>query len=246
MKVGATRSSCVLLAPSSNFTFFRRFSVSLECWESSTNLQQWMKLHNMTKTVEVLQYFEMNLLQYVLNVSRKRPIVWQDLFDMDVQGIPSNVIFDVWKDWIMEVSVYKTTAANYDILFSACWYLDHLNENWWSFYTCNPRNMPNLTLVQQSHIIGGHTSMWGESVDSNNFFERVWPRSSATAEVLWSGSPKNIPTELSLGHVQGRLNRFRCFMIEQYQVPISPISPGHCQPHGPLLNVQYIQSLTVK
>lgn len=188
----------------------------------------------MTKTVEVLQYFEMNLLQYVLNVSKKRPIVWQDLFDMGVTGIPSNVIFDVWKEWIMEESLCKTTAANYDILFSACWYLDHLNEDWWRFYTCNPRNMANLTSAQQSHILGGHTSMWGESVDSTNFYERVWPRSSATAEVLWSGSSNVIPAELSFDRIQLRLDRFRCYMLEQFNLPISPISPGHCQPHGPM------------
>ena len=219
----------------------RECLVSLECWENSTTLQQWMRSHNMTKTVEVLQYFEMNLLRYVLNVSGKRPIVWQDLFDMDVKGIPSNVIFDVWKDWIMEGSVFKTTAADYDILFSACWYLDHLNENWWAFYSCNPRNMPNLTLNQQDHILGGHTSMWGENVDSTNFFERVWPRSSATAEVLWSGSPKSISTELSSDHIQTRLNRFRCYMLEQFNIPISPVSPGHCQSHGPLLQIQDLQ-----
>ena len=216
---------------------FLLYEVSLECWESSDSLKQWMQSHNMTKTVEVLQYFEMNLLDYILNVSKKRPIVWQDLFDMNVQDIPSDVIIDVWKEWLPG-SVYTTTAANYDILFSACWYLDNLNKNWWSFYTCNPRNFPNLTSAQESHILGGHTSMWGESVDSTNFHARVWPRSSATAEVLWSGSPRNISADLSSDHVQTRLARFRCYMLAQFNIPISPISPGHCQPHGPLSIVQ--------
>jgi hexosaminidase len=188
----------------------------------------------MTKAIEVLQYFEMNLIQYVVNSTQKRSIVWQDLFDMGVEGIPSTVIFDVWKIWTMEGSVYNATAANYDVLFSACWYLDYLNEDWWSFYTCNPRNIPNLTTDQQSHILGGHSSMWGERVDSTDFYERVWPRSSATAEVLWSGSPKNITTGLALDDVQARLERFRCYMLQQFNVPISPIAPGHCEAHGPL------------
>ena len=183
----------------------------------------------------------MNLINYVLNVSKKRPLVWQDLFDMGVNGIPSTVIFDVWKNWIMESSVFATTAANYDVLLSACWYLDHLNENWWSFYSCNPRNMPNLTTAQQNHILGGHSSMWGESVDGTNFFERVWPRSSATAEVLWAGNSKHIAAELSVDNVQSRLNRFRCYMLEQFDVPISPISPGHCQSHGPILGQSKVQ-----
>jgi hexosaminidase len=195
-----------------------------------------MQLHNMTHVVELLQYFELDLLRYVIHTNGKRPIVWQDLFDMNVQGIPSTVILDIWKDWIMEDSLYKATDANYDVLFSACWYLDHLNEDWWSFYTCNPRNMPNLTATQQSHILGGHTSMWGERVDSTDFYERVWPRSSATAEVLWSGSPKVITTDLSYNHVQARLDQFRCYMLQQFNVPISPISPGHCESHGPLIS----------
>jgi hexosaminidase len=190
-----------------------------------------MDLHNMTKVIELLQYFELDLLSYVIHSNGKRPIIWQDLFDMQIQGIPSNVILDIWKEWIMESSLYTATNANYDVIFSACWYLDHLNEDWWSFYTCNPRNMANLTSMQQSHVLGGHTSMWGESVDSTDFFVRVWPRSSATAEVLWSGSPINSLSHHS--HVQARLEQFRCHMLRLVNVPISPITPGHCEAHGP-------------
>jgi hexosaminidase len=193
-----------------------------------------MKLHNMTNEIEVLQYFELDLLNHIVDTYGRRSIVWQDLFDSGVQGLPSSVILDIWKDWIMESSLFNATFANYDVLFSACWYLDHLNEEWWSFYTCNPRNFANLTLLQKSRILGGHTSMWGERVDSTNFFERVWPRSSATAEVLWSGSPLNISTDLSNTHVQARMDRFRCYMIQQFDIPVSPISPGHCQAHGPI------------
>jgi hypothetical protein len=71
--------------------------------------------------------------------------------------------------------------------------------------------------------------MWGERVDETDFYGRVWPRSSATAEVLWSGSPKNISTEISYTHVESRLDRFRCYMLQQTHVPISPITPGYCE-----------------
>lgn len=203
--------------------------VDLTCWNNSTSIHQWMILHNMTNVIELLEYFERDLIDYVINTTRKRPIVWQDLFDMNISGIPTTVVFDVWKDWIMEGSLYNITAANYDVIFSACWYLDHLNEDWWSSYTCNPRNMPNLTTTQQAHILGGHSSMWGERVDETDFYGRVWPRSSATAEVLWSGSPKNISAEISYIHVQTRLDRFRCYMLQQTHIPVSPITPGFCE-----------------
>jgi hexosaminidase len=185
----------------------------------------------MTREVELLQYFELDLLDRVVHTYRKRPIVWQDVFDSGLQGIPDTTILDIWKDWIMDESLYNATIANYDVVFSACWYLDHLNEDWWSFYTCNPREITNMTSNQQSHILGGHTSMWGENVDSTNFFERVWPRSSATAEVLWSGRTKNVT--ISFNEVQARLERFRCYMLQQFDIPVSPIAPDHCQSHGP-------------
>ena len=213
------------------------FLVSLDCWKNSSAIQKWMVLHNVTHELDLLQLFELDLLDQVIHKYRKRPIVWQDLFDSGVQGISKYTILDIWKDWIMEGSLYNATNATYDVVFSACWYLDHLSLDWWSFYTCNPRNFANLSASQQSHVLGGHSSMWGESVDVTNFFERVWPRSSATAEVLWSGSPKNISMDISYSHVQRRLAQFRCYMVQQFRISVSPIAPGHCQSHGPIEDV---------
>lgn len=192
-----------------------------------------MQLHNMTTELELLEYFEVNLLATVISKLHKRPIVWQDLFDSGVD-LPETTILDVWKEWIMQESLSKATGAGYDVVFSACWYLDHLNEDWWLFYICNPRGFANLTAVQQAHILGGHSSMWGERVDSTDFFQRVWPRTSATAEALWSASPNN-HSDLSYSLVQGRLERFRCWMVQQYDIPASPIMPGYCG-HGPIVS----------
>jgi hexosaminidase len=185
-----------------------------------------MKEHNMTSEVEVLQYFELNLIDMIDTNLSKRAIVWQDIFDSGVE-VPLTTVLDVWKDWTMYESVYNATCAGYDIVFSACWYLDHLSQDWWAFYQCDPRSFANLTETQKSHVLGGHSSMWGERVDQTDFFERVWPRASATAEVLWAGGITNIE-DASVGMIQGRLDRFRCFMVQQFDIPASPIEPGYC------------------
>lgn len=200
-------------------------AVSLACWENSTDIQDWMQAHNITTELELLQYFELDLVSTVIDALGKRPVVWQDLFDSGVE-LPPTVILDVWKDWTASGTMFNATAASYDVVFSACWYLDHLNEDWWSFYECNPRGY-NLSAVQQARVLGGHASMWGERVDETDFFERVWPRTSATAEILWSGSPQNM-TDISYSLVRGRLERFRCSMIDQFSIPASPIAPGYC------------------
>jgi hexosaminidase len=160
--------------------------------------------------------------------------VWQDSFEAGAV-LPQSTILDVWQLWIMEQSVHNATTAGYDIVFSACWYLDHLDRDWWAFYVCDPREfilvttagIVRLTDEQRSRVLGGHSAMWGETVDATNFFERVWPRASATAEVLWAGGV--IDVETTHDEVQSRLDHFRCWMVQQFDIPAAPISPGHCE-----------------
>jgi len=200
--------------------------VSLSCWQNSTKIQDWMIAHNLTSEVELLQYFELDLIDTVGKKLDKRVIVWQDLFDSGVE-LPISTVLDVWKEWILAGSLYNATSAGYDVIVSACWYLDHQNERWWDFYRCNAMDKANLTQDQREHVLGGHASMWGERVDATNFYERVWPRASAVSEVLWSGNAHNY-SDLSYSLVQGRLERFRCWLVRQFQIPASPIAPGYC------------------
>jgi hexosaminidase len=147
--------------------------VNLDCWKSSQSVQEWMRKHNVTREVDLLHMFSEKVLAHVTDKLHKRPIVWQELFDLGVE-LPKNAIIDVWKEWDLSARV-NATMQGYKVLFSACWYLDHLNEDWYSFYKCDPRGF-NGTTAQKRLVIGGHASMWGERVDATNFLPRVWPR----------------------------------------------------------------------
>jgi len=193
--------------------------VSMDCWKNSTKIQKWMQEHNMTSEVQLLDYFERDLMDYVTVTLKKRPIVWQELFDANV-ALPKETVIDVWKSWDLSAR-FKATAQSYQVLISACWYLDHLNQDWLSFYGCDPRDF-NGTSAQKALVIGGHASMWGERVDETNFLARVWPRASATAEKLWTGN-----TTSAILSARPRLETFRCLMNQQ-GFPASPISPGTC------------------
>jgi hexosaminidase len=200
--------------------------VNLDCWKHNKKIQQWLKDHNMTSGVQLLEYFEKDLVHFVSNKLWRRAIVWQDLFDSGVK-LPNQTVIDVWKSWDVNTRE-KATEQSYDVLFSACWYLDHLKDDFRMFYQCDPRDF-NGTNEQKAHIIGGHASMWAERVDENNFFPRVWPRTSAVAEKLWSGQtiPFRQPREQEA--VEARLDRFRCLMVHQQGIPVSPVSPGTCE-----------------
>jgi hexosaminidase len=202
-----------------------------DCWENSTEIQEWMTWHNMTEMKELLWYFENRHIAMIQ--TRRRPIVWQDLYDTGVRMSP-NVIHDIWKDWILDDALFNITDDGYDVVISACWYLDHLGSNWWDFYQCNPRDILNGTDDQRRHVLGGHAAMWGENVDATSFLERVWPRTTAVAEVLWSGSPTyNHSSPLQVELIQKRLADFRCWLVRRYALPASPIEPGYCG-YGPV------------
>ena len=202
--------------------------VKVECWTQSARIQAWLNDHNMT-SIQLLEQFVNELVDIVTIHHSRRPIMWEDPF---VKGInlPKHVIIDCWQMWRMSSSIVSPVRAGFDILVSGCWYLDHLGLDWWSFHGCNPRGY-GLTEAQQQQVLGGHASMWGESVDAENFFERVWPRASATAEVLWSGTAPNHDRGLDKDAVTDRLSTFRCYLVTQFGIQASPIfhGNGYCE-----------------
>lgn len=201
--------------------------VSLDCWNRSSSVQTWMIDHNMTHVVQLYNYFEQFLFQTVSRM-HKRSIVWQEIFDSGME-LPSSTIVDVWKSWNM--TAREKASLRYDVLVSACWYLDYWQNDWWDFYHCDIRDF-NGTEAQKSHIVGGHASMWGERVDETNFMPQVWPRTCATAEKLWTG---NLSSATHSSHE--RLERHRCRMV-QLGFAASPISPGTCETaHSPQSSV---------
>jgi len=153
---------------------------------------------------------------------KKRPIVWQELFDLGFD-LPPQTIVDVWKDWDVQARE-QATKKGLHVIFSACWYLDHLADDWWKYYQCDPRAFHG-TAEQKALIVGGHASMWGERVDETNFMARVWPRASAVAEKLWTGNVTNATTT-----ALQRLQRFRCYLVRR-GIAASPVAPGTCERH---------------
>ncbi|MDX1285351.1 MAG: family 20 glycosylhydrolase, partial [Draconibacterium sp.] len=52
-----------------------------------------------------------------------------------------------------------------------------------------------LTDEDKSRIVGGEAAMWSEVVGENNVESRIWPRSAAIAEKLWSPAELTTDTE---------------------------------------------------
>jgi hexosaminidase len=83
--------------------------------------------------------------------------------------------------------------------------------------------------VRMQLILGGEVAMWGETVDTSDIFNTIWPRAAAAAERLWS--PADVTdTTMALP----RIERFRC-LLNQRGIDANPVNTnnGRDPPYGP-------------
>jgi len=228
--------------------------VNVDCWRESKDVQRWMKGQNMTDESQLQQYFEDYLFSYLVhggnNIKARTPIAWQEVLDNSQQYpfqrrfpfgeyMNRDLVLDIWKEWIRRETIRSATSLGYQVLVSSCWYLDHLNLAVHNLYQCQiwdfdmDDNYFNNNSTRQHLLQGGHASMWGERVDDTNFWQRVWPRTSAVAEQLWTAPNRTKRIydrkgkQIIDSYLQ-RLEKFRCFMVLR-GVPASPFQPGFCR-----------------
>lgn len=71
-------------------------------------------------------------------------------------------------------------------------------------------------------MLGGTAAAWGEFIDAVNSVNRVWPRTAAVAERLWSPKDANDVQEAA-----ARLADLRCRMLSR-GIAAQSMGPGFC------------------
>jgi hexosaminidase len=67
------------------------------------------------------------------------------------------------------------------------WYLDHLDVPWEEVYAEEPlAGISDAT--QQKLVLGGEVCMWGETADTSDALQTIWPRAAAAAGIDFTSS----------------------------------------------------------
>ncbi|KAL2330926.1 hypothetical protein Fmac_018507 [Flemingia macrophylla] len=88
-------------------------------------------------------------------------------------------------------------------------------------------------------VLGGEVALWSEQADSTVLDARIWPRSSALAEALWSGNRDEKGVK-RYAEATDRLNEWRSRMVSRgiRAEPIQPLwclkNPGMCNTFHPV------------
>jgi hexosaminidase len=153
-------------------------------WDANPRIQQYMREHNLKDDAALQAYFT-DRVQKLVTKRGKITVGWDEVLQPDT---PKDVVIQSWRG--PDSLAQAAQRGNRGIL-SAGYYID-LNEPASQHYAADPLTdaAAKLTPEQQRNILGGEATMWSEFVTPESVGGRIWPRTAAIAERLWS--PKEV------------------------------------------------------
>ncbi|PKB18937.1 beta-N-acetylhexosaminidase [Flavobacterium sp. 5] len=155
-------------------------------WDSNPKIQEFKKKHNLANNHELQTYFTMQLVP-MLKKHNKVLMGWEEIM---TKNMSKDAIIHSWKGANEGVpagqSLVNAVKGGYKTVLSNGYYIDLVYgvEN---HYTVDP--MPKniaLTDEEKARILGGEAPMWTELATPATIDSRIWPRTAAIAERLWS------------------------------------------------------------
>ncbi len=153
-------------------------------WDANPKIQAFMDAHNIADNHALQAYFNTRI-QKIVSRHGKLMIGWDEIL---APGLPNTVVIQSWHG---QETLADAARQGFRSLLSYGYYLDLM----WpasEHYANDPLggDAAGLTPEQQSLVLGGEACMWSEYVSSENIDSRIWPRTAAIAERLWS--PQNV------------------------------------------------------
>jgi hexosaminidase len=148
-------------------------------WDRNPQIQAFMKKQGIKDHHGLQSYFNQRLLP-ILKKHGKRMMGWDEIFQPD---LPKDVVIHSWRG---PAALAEAARKGYDGILSNGYYIDLIFPTS-QHYVVDPLPADsNLTPAQAAHILGGEATMWGEWVSPETIDSRIWPRTAAIAERLWS------------------------------------------------------------
>ncbi len=155
-------------------------------WDANPKIQAFKKKNNLLTNHDLQTYFNMKLVP-MLKKHGKQLMGWEEIMTKDMS---KEAIIHAWKavspDKESESAFVRAAKNGYKAVLSTGFYID-LMLSVDSHYLNDP--MPKnviFTEEEKGRILGGEATMWSELVTPLNIDSRIWPRTAAIAERLWS------------------------------------------------------------
>lgn len=154
-------------------------------WNENQNIQKFKHQHNLKTNHELQTYFNIRL-EKILQRRGKNLVGWDEIL---TPTMPTTAVIHSWRGKNEGLAAGSTLIAaakkGYKTILSNGFYIDRL-ESITTHYLNEPIGEANLSAEESARILGGEATMWSELVTPLTIDSRIWPRTIAIAERLWS------------------------------------------------------------
>ena len=148
-------------------------------WDRSPRIQAFMKEKGIKDNHMLQAYFNQRMLK-ILAKHKKKMIGWDEIFQPD---LPRDVVIQSWRG---PTALAEAAKKGYDGILSNGYYIDLMYPASQHYLADPIPANSTLTAEEAKHVLGGEATMWGEWVSPETIDSRIWPRTAAIAERLWS------------------------------------------------------------
>lgn len=150
-------------------------------WSANPRIQAFIKEHNLKDNEGLHAYFNRRV-QAILAGHGKKLVGWDEILHPE---LPKSAAIQSWRG---AEGLAAAARAGHPVLLSNGYYIDQLEPA--SVHYLNdplPAGAP-LSAEERKLVLGGEATMWAEWVSPETIDSRIWPRTAAIAERLWSPS----------------------------------------------------------
>lgn len=148
-------------------------------WSANADIQKFMKEKGIKDNHELQAMFNKRILQ-ILTRNGKKMIGWDEIFQPE---LPKDIVIHSWRG---VKYLFESARKGYMGILSNGYYID-LMQSAEFHYLNDPAPVDSvLTQEERARILGGEVTSWAELVTPETIDSRIWPRTAAVAERLWS------------------------------------------------------------
>lgn len=148
-------------------------------WNANPKIQAFMKANKIKDNHELQTYFNKRILKF-LQKNGKIMMGWDEIFQPD---LPKNVVIHSWRG---QKALAEAAKQGFMGVLSNGYYID-LMQPASDHYVVDPLPADTtLNAEEQKRVLGGEATMWSEWVSPETIDSRIWTRTAAIAERLWS------------------------------------------------------------
>ena len=194
-------------------------------WDASARIHEFMRAHHLKDNAALQSYFTARV-QKLVAAHHRIMVGWDEVLQPDT---PKDVVIHSWRG--PEGLAAAVRHGNRAILSNG-YYID-LNQPASEHYLVDPLGgaAASLTPEEQKLVLGGEATMWSEFTTPEIIDSRIWPRTAAIAERLWSAQDvRDVPSMYArLAVISDRLE-FYGLTHQSYTRPMLQRMSGKADP----------------